>query len=269
MTCISVTCLVLQEPTTTCREPPQLHPTEKIRDRALLVSHVSLLEEAPLLEPAVEPSLDDLRDGGLWLPLVPGDGLGSPALSLDEVCRHVLPAQVLGSGEGYVYRDVMGEVLAAAVQLDQHGIHAPAVLQVQVAAEHRVRRCLETHASPDGDILLERGSELLHSVALFLERARTPDGQLGGELVDELDEFGGLGDEIGLALERDDRADRVRPRLALHDHRHGTLGPVSTLALAGAHLPLFPQQLGGLVQVPVRLIERLAAVKDAGACSLS
>src|SRR5579872_4631723 len=105
-------------------EPHDLRVADDIADRALLVLGERLLEQATLFEPAVHASLDDLRHGGLGLPLVARDLLHGGALGFDLGGRHVVPAQVGGAGEGDVHGDVVGKLVRRSAHLDQHGVDA-------------------------------------------------------------------------------------------------------------------------------------------------
>src|SRR3954447_1920702 len=81
-------------------EAHDLGPAEELGDRLLLVLRVGLLQEADLLVEAVEAALDDLGQRRLGLALVAADGLERRPLLLDLIGRHVLLAEVPGTGEG-------------------------------------------------------------------------------------------------------------------------------------------------------------------------
>ena len=84
-------------------------------------------------------------------------------------------------------------------------------------------------------------------------------GLLGGgdDLVGELDEALGLGDEVGLGVELDERA----PGVGDQPGRRGALGA----ALGGLGRALDAQHLDGLVEVAVGLLEGLLGVHHPGA----
>ena len=75
---------------------------------------------------------------------------------------------------------------AAVGQLDEHGVHAAATLDVQVALEHVAVGRLDAHDVAELDLLLERDLEVLE--------LRRP-----------------LGDRV-VALGRDEVGQRLRPR---------------------------------------------------------
>src|SRR5262245_33611357 len=77
-------------------EADDLGRAQDLLDRLFVVLGVGLLEQADVLEEAVEATLDDLRHGLLGLALVAGDRLERLALGVDDVGRHVLGTQVLG-----------------------------------------------------------------------------------------------------------------------------------------------------------------------------
>src|SRR5579872_83686 len=249
-------------------EAREFRAAEQVGDGALLVADVGLLEQHLLLEPPVQPPLDDLRERRLGFLLVPCDRLGDLALRLDPVLGHVGPDQVLRPGERDVDGDVVGELLAAALQLHEHGVHTAAVLDVEVAAEDRTRAGDETLGRADGDVLLEEGREPLDPLALSLERLRSASGELRRQLVDELDELGRLRHEVRLALECHDGPARLGAGLRIDHDGDGALGALAVGALARRGLALLAEPLLGLVEVAASLLQRLAAVEDAGAGAL-
>src|SRR6478735_4254826 len=98
------------------READDRRPGEELADGDLVVLGVGLLEEADLLEVAVQPALDDLGEGLLGLALVAGEEAGA--------------------GEGDVHGDVVGQLRVAAGKLYEHGVDATLVLDVEVGVEH-------------------------------------------------------------------------------------------------------------------------------------
>jgi hypothetical protein len=82
---------------------------QDLADGLLAVLGEGLLEQDRVLEEAVDPTLDDLREGGLGLALLLGRGLGDLPLLGDDVLGD-LGARDVGRGEGGdVLRDVLGD----------------------------------------------------------------------------------------------------------------------------------------------------------------
>src|SRR2546423_14736565 len=86
-------------------EPADRRVAEQLADGLLLVFHERLLEEADLLEEAVEPSLDDLRDCLLGLSFVASAALEDRPLGLDAVGGNVVAAPELRTRGGDVQSD--------------------------------------------------------------------------------------------------------------------------------------------------------------------
>src|SRR3954447_5573082 len=108
---------------------------EHLPHALLVVLGEGLLEQHPLLEPAVQHAVDDLGQGRLGLAGVARLGLEGRPLGLDLVGGHVLAPQVLRLAEGDVHGDVVGELLGATVQLHEHPVDTPVVLHVQVGVD--------------------------------------------------------------------------------------------------------------------------------------
>ncbi len=155
----------------------------------------ALLEQHPLLEPGVEPALDDLGPRLLGLALGLGDVEQRLALLLDVVGRDLVAAQVRRLGEGDVHGDLVGQLLGAAGELDEHGVDAAAVLDVEVGVEDVAVGGLEADDPADLDVLLVGDLEVVDLV-----------GQLG-------DGVGALGhDQLGELLHERRRSRRPWPR---------------------------------------------------------
>src|SRR3954470_14410886 len=136
-------------------EPHDGGIAEYLLDRLLLVPHELLLEQHGLAEPTVEFAVDDLRQRSFGLSLVARDGFERLALCRDGVRRHFLARDELRLRERRVHRDVVGELLVAALQLDDHRVDAATVLLVQVRVEHVARGGFDAHDVADLDVLLE------------------------------------------------------------------------------------------------------------------
>ncbi len=76
-----------------------------------------------------------------------------------------------------------------------------------------------------------------------------------GDRLDQLYELLGLGDEVGLALELDDRCGCLVP-----GHRDGSLGVLTVGALSRLGKALLAEPLAGGIEVSVVLHERLLGV---------
>src|SRR3954454_14191763 len=118
---------------------------EHLLHRLLVVLGEGLLEQDPLLVPAVEHAVDDLGKGGLGLARVAGLGLERGPLGLDLIGGHIVPAEVLGLAEGDVDGDVVGQLLIAALHLDEHAVDATVVLDVEVGVDDVAGGILEAH----------------------------------------------------------------------------------------------------------------------------
>ena len=94
-----------------------------------------LVEEHDLFEPAVKPSFDDLVERRFGLSLVDRDRADRLTLALDLFGRHVLAPEVARLSESDVERDLVRQLVRTTGELDEHAVHAPAVLHVEVALE--------------------------------------------------------------------------------------------------------------------------------------
>src|SRR5918994_2054474 len=92
---------------------------ENLRDRLLRLLGERLLEEDVLLEVAVDPALDDPREGGLRLALLLGRGLGDATLVVDRRTVDLLAGEDRRAERRDVHRDVAGHLLLAACRGDE------------------------------------------------------------------------------------------------------------------------------------------------------
>jgi len=129
-------------------EPYDRGAAQQLGNGHLLVTGVILIEQHPLLEPAVQATLDDLGQCRLGLALVLRYGLDRLALGGDLVGRHIVAVQVGGAGEGDMDRKVVGELGGAALELDGHRVDPAAGLLVQVGVDDRVVARLDAHDTP-------------------------------------------------------------------------------------------------------------------------
>ena len=164
------------------RSGPARPPTRRASccDRLLVVADEALLEQDLLLEPGVEATLDDLGPRLLGLALGLGDVEQRLALLLDRVGVDLVTGEVRRLGEGDVHADVVGQLLGAALELDEHGVDAAPVLQVQVRVEDVAVGGLEADDLAELDVLLLGDLEVV---------------DLLGALADGVDALGG--DDVG------------------------------------------------------------------------
>ena len=164
---------------------------EQLGDRLLVVLDERLLEQHLVLEPAVEPALDDLRDRLLGLALGAGDALERGALLVDRRPGHLVAGEVPRLAERDVHGDVVGQLGVAAVELDEHAVDAAAVLLVQVGVERRGRRPTSTRTTrPTSMFSL---SVTLRSSTASLSASTAPSPSASdrvGELVEHGEEAG-------------------------------------------------------------------------------
>src|SRR5262245_12957794 len=232
---------------------------EQLADRHLVVLGVGLLEEADLLEVAVEPALHDLRERLLRLALVPRDGLERGPLLLHLVGRHLVPAQVAGAGEGHVDGDVVGQLRRAAGDLDEHGVHAAPALDVEVGVERVGRIGLHPHDLAELDVLLQGEAQVLDLLLAVGRRLDALRRDERGQGRDQVLEVLGRRDEVGLALELDDAAD-----VAVDEQRHRALGVGAVGPLGRLRQALLPQPLGRGLEVAVVGLEGPLGVHHPG-----
>src|SRR4051812_28229258 len=223
-----------------------------------------LLEQDEVLVVGVDPTLDDLHDRLLGLALLLGGLLGDPALGLHGLGRDLVAGEVARARGSDVHRQAARRVLAAAAVLhrDTDGRRQVGGALVQVGG----RRAVEDDEPGQHQLLadarrlgLAEGGALLPVVLGGQQRVDVGRLLLQHDVeqtVGQLHEVGVLGDEVGLAVELEQRA-----VLADDDAVRG--GALEALAdVLGA---LDPQELDGLVVVAVGLGERLLAVHHAGA----
>src|SRR6478735_6346708 len=192
---------------------------EHLADGLLGVLGEGLLEQDVLLEEAVDATLDDAGKGSLGLALLLGRGLGDATLVLDRLGRDLLARQHRGAERGDVHRDVATDGLVATLERDEDADLRGQVGARLVQVGHDLL-ALDTGHPADLDLLADRRvglvEQLLDGLAV-LEAALEQlvgVGGLGGhglreDLVGEGDELLTLGDEVGLAVDLDQRADAV------------------------------------------------------------
>ncbi len=106
-----------------------------------------------------------------------------------------------------MHRDVVGELGRAAGDLDEHAVDAAATLDVLVAADDVAVGGLDALDVAEADVLLERDLELLELGRTLGDSVDTVVGDEGRQDVGFGLELVGAGNEVGLALQLDDRAD--------------------------------------------------------------
>ncbi len=182
---------------------------EELANRLLVVLGVGLVEQGDGLEEAAEATLDDLGDRLLRLALVAGDRLQRGPLGLDHLGGDVVTRQVLRSGERDVHGDVVGELLVAAGEDDEHAVHSPSTLDVEVAVDDLAVTGLQPDDLAELDVLLQRDLQVVEARLAVGDGIRALGGDQSGQLLGlELEVLAG-GDEVGLAPEGDERADVV------------------------------------------------------------
>src|ERR1700722_19812192 len=244
---------------------------EELLDRRLVVLHVDLLGEHGVLEVRVQPACHDLGNGLLGLALFAGDLLGDPALLLHHVGGDVLAGGVQRAHGGDLLGQVGGDLAVLLVELDQdaEGRRQGSVAAVQVELDVAA---LEADDPAELELLLQARARLLDDL---LDGGAGPglgaqQGQAVGRLaldgrVDDLLggllEQGGLGHEVGLAvqLDQDARLGAVQLRSDQAVGR-GAGGPLARVLDA-----LDPEQLDRVAEVAIGLGERVLAVHHAGA----
>src|SRR5579884_1626159 len=245
---------------------------EQLRDRRLRVTHERLLGQHVILVEALEPALDDHRDLVLGLALVARELLEDGALLVEGVGRDLVTGDVARRRARNVERDVVRDLARLgirrvdAAELHEHADHAALVLRVLVAVEQAVAR-LVAHNPAELDLLTEARAELLDRVRDLLAVIGLVGEVVLALLRDELRQTGdrvlevvALGDEVGLAVELDDRAD-----VAVDGDVHRALRRGAPGALARAGETLGAQPVLGRLDVAVRRLERVLAVHHPGA----
>src|SRR5437763_6524225 len=244
----------------------------ELADGGLRVTDEGLLDEDRVLVEAVQPPLDDLRDRLLGLPLVAGEFLEHGPLLLEDVGRDIVARDVLRRGRRDVQRDVVRDLLGArvgrvdAAQLDEDADGPALVLDVLVPVDDPVRG-LDARNTTDPDVLAQRGAELLDGVAdrpaLVGAALEVVVALLGDDLRERGDhgaELRPFGDEVGLAVQLDDRA-----HVALDGHLDRSVLCFPPGALGGAGQSLGAKPVLGRLDVAARLLKRRPAVEHPGA----
>src|SRR5947207_871764 len=244
----------------------------QLADGGLRVTDEWLLDEGRVLVEPVQPPLDDLRERLLGFPLVAGELLEHGPLLLDDVGGHIVARDVLRRRRRDVQRDVVRDLLGArvgrgdAAQLDEDADGSALVLDVLVPVDDAVRG-LDARDATDPDVLAQRGAELLDRVAdrpALIGAALEVVVALFGDDLRERGDHGAdlraFGDEIGLAVQLDDRA-----HAALDGHLDGAVLCFPPGALGGAGQALGAEPVLGRLDVAARLLERRPAVEHPGA----
>src|SRR5205085_1699977 len=122
----------------------------------LVVLGVGLLHQhatGDALVPAVELALDDLGQRLFGLALVASFGFEALALTVDVGLRYLFAVEEAGLAEGDMDGDVVGQLRAAALELDQDSVDAASVLDMQIGVENLVGPGLEAHDATELDVL--------------------------------------------------------------------------------------------------------------------
>ncbi len=163
-----------------------------------------------------------------------------------------------------MHRDVVGQLGGAVGDLDEHAVDATSTLNVLVAADDVALGGLDALHLAQPDVLLERDLELLELGGALADRVDTLGGHEGREGVGLGLELIGAGDEVGLALQLDDRGD-----VAVDDEADDALRGLAVLALgAGGQALLTQPGLRGF-DIATVLLEGLLAVHHPGAGRLA
>ena len=181
-----------------------------------------------------------------------------------------------GGGRGDLQRHVVQHFLDGGVDLGDLGFHQHADLaaHVDVAVHITVLAALIAGEAADGDLLADLGGLLGDHVGHGLVGIQVLLGQKGfdvggiagddllGDAGDHLLELGGVGHEVGLAVDLDDGAGAA---LVADIAAHDALGGDAALLLGGLGQALFAQIVDGLFDVAVALGQRLLAIHHAAA----
>src|SRR5829696_1748012 len=247
-------------------EPLDGHPglVHDLLHRALGLGDRRLLEQHEVLVEGVDPALDDLDDRLLGLALLLRGLLGDAALGLDRLGRDLVAGEEARTRGCDVHRQAARGLLGAAAVLhrdtDGRGQVGGPLVQVgrDVALEDGEPAEHELLADAGGLALDERGDGLAVGLGgqqrLGVGRPRLQRDV--EQALGERHEVGVLGDEVGLAVELEQRA-----VLADDD----AVGRGALEALADVLGTLDAQELDGLVVVAVGLGQGLLAVHHAGA----
>src|SRR5215211_4455259 len=230
---------------------------ERLADREAGVVDPRLLQEDAARirgeEALVQHALDDLVAGLLGLALELVGAEQQLALGLDEVGPDVLAANPRRRRGGDVHRQPAGRLLGAATNRDQH---ADLVRRrVRVAPDRLALATLEPLRTRNDDVLAQLRHERGALVLELLRGLRPPRVDGLEQLLRELEELRIVGDEVGLARERDDRPVVVGDPVA--DLAFRRLAPRALRGLC--HAPL-PEQDSRRLDVAAGLLERALAV---------
>ena len=186
------------------------------------------------------------------------------ALGGDLGLGDLVTAEVGRLGERDVHRDVVGQLLGAAVEHDGHRVDAPARLLVQVGVDDLAGLGHEAAHPADRDVLLERGAQPVDLLVQLADGVLALGGDQRGQLVGQGHELVGLGHEVGLAAQLDDRGGVAGARRG-----HGALGRLAVAALGRAGQALLRRSWAAFSMSPPALLERVLAVEHAGAGHLA
>src|SRR3954447_21263790 len=251
-------------------EPRELgvaaEPLDQFADADLGVLHRRLLEQYGVLVEGVEPALHGTLELGLGNALVAALLLDDGLLAREHIGRDLVARQGRGRREGDVQGDLVRDVarlLARRVDagdLDQHRDGAAFVLVVPVGVEEAVG--LEAHDTPEHDVLAQLPGQLRERFAPggAAERERRDVAVAVGrdqlrELGEHRGEVAALGDEVGVAVELDDRAD-----VPVDHHVDRAFGGLAVTELARLGEPLGAEEVEGALGVARGLLERGLAV---------
>ena len=159
---------------------------------------------------------------------------------------------------------VVGELTRPVGHHNEHAIDPATALHVQIAVDHLTGLRLQADDTPDLDLLLERDLEVLQAVLALADRVDALRSHHVGQLLRLPLEVLGAGDEVGLALQLDHRADTV-----LHDQGDDTLGVLPVVALGAGSQPLLTKPLLGCLGVAVGGLEGALGVHHAGTRGLA
>mmetsp|Transcript_13563 Transcript_13563/g.24430 ORF Transcript_13563/g.24430 Transcript_13563/m.24430 type:complete len:292 (+) Transcript_13563:54-929(+) len=178
---------------------------QQLAHRQIGVLHEGLAVQADLLQVLIQPTVDHFGDNVGGLPRVRYLGGQDLALLFNVRGRHAVGRGVGGVQGRHVHGDVLGHLLAAALQLHEHADGA----HVHVAAGHGARAAHGGHAA-HLDVLANLGHQCraggLQGLALHLGAHQglhvlAAHAQGGvGHAATVLQEAGVLGHEVGLAV---------------------------------------------------------------------
>ncbi len=168
---------------------------------------------------------------------------------LDQSGVDLVAGEGVRLGERAVQRDLVRGGVVGTLDLDDHTVGPSAVLDVHVGVDTAAGGGLEAHHVPEFDVLplgeIQR-LDLLASSPLRPTRRRTSTASASRCTSD--DEVLGLGREVGLGLELDQR-----DHVAVTGNRDRSLGVLSILQRRDLGQALLPQDLGRPVTIAVGL----------------